>query len=58
MENKSVIEHNEKLDEVCVDVEHIAALLDRLDHYELKYIKAVCDMLIAKSSLQINNINN
>ena len=51
MENKGVIEHNEKLGEVCVDVEHIAALLDRLDHYELKYIKAVCDMLIAKSSL-------
>lgn len=45
------MEHNENLGEVYIDVEHIAALLDRLDHYELKYIKAVCDMLIAKSSL-------
>ena len=61
MENKGVIEHNEKLDEVYVDAEYIANLLDGLEPVELNYIKKVCDMLIAKSSLQINtniNINN
>ena len=51
MENKGTIEHNEKLDEVYVDVEYIANLLDGLDHYELKYIKAVCDMLVAKEAI-------
>ena len=51
MENKGVIEHNEKLDEVYVDVEYIANLLDGLEPVELNYIKKVCDMLIAKSSL-------
>lgn len=58
MENKGVIEHNEKLGEVYVDVEYIADLLDGLEPVELNYIKKVCDMLIAKSSLQINNIND
>ena len=51
MENKGTIEHNEKLDEVYVDVEYIANLLDGLEQAELNYIKKVCDMLIAKSSL-------
>lgn len=51
MENKGVIEHNEKLGEVYVDVEYIADLLDGLEPVELNYIKKVCDMLIAKSSL-------
>ena len=51
MENKGVIEHNEKLDEVYVDVEYIANLLDGLEPVELNYIKKVCDMLIAKSGL-------
>lgn len=51
MENKGVIEHNEKLDEVYVDAEYIANLLDGLEPVELNYIKKVCDMLIAKSSL-------
>jgi len=51
MENKGMIEHNEKLGEVYINVEHIANLLDRLEPVELNYIKKVCDMLIAKSSL-------
>ena len=51
MKNKGIIEHNEKLDEVYVDVEYIADLLDGLEPVELNYIKKVCDMLIAKFSL-------
>ena len=51
MENKGIDEHNEKLGEVYINVEHIANLLDRLEPVELNYIKKVCDMLIAKSSL-------
>ena len=45
------MEHNENFCEVDIDVENIAALLDRLEPVELNYIKKVCDMLIAKSGL-------
>lgn len=49
--NKGAIQYNEITEEVYVDVEYMANLLDGLNNSELFYIKSVCDMLIAKSDL-------